>query len=286
LRPKLCYLAVGTHPQSPSPVGHLTRRRIVTTPRQPSPQPLSLRTGRGGSAAPTGNMHPYPRSEGRRAGEEGSSWRATGFWALPQVAGCIVRCWPTCYDDAGTAALAPQHPPQEHPMDNRRFDLLARSIGNGSRRTLLRAALATFGAVLWLGARAPEVAAACRGAGSRCKRSSQCCSGTCRKKGRRKRKKCAPLPSNAHGCTIDDASCDEPAVPATPCPNLPNGKCRITLKGRPVCAVPSTIDCGKTCQNNQDCVGSAEGLGVGAICVRCEGCPSGTACICPFFVGD
>jgi hypothetical protein len=281
LRPKLCYLAVGTHPQSPSPVGHLTRRRIVTTPRQPSPQPLSLRTGRGGSAAPTGNMHPYPRSEGRRAGEEGSSWRATGFWALPQVAGCIVRCWPTCYDDAGTAALAPQHPPQEHPMDDRRFDLLARYIGNGSRRTLLRGSLATLVSAIWLGARAPGVAASCHPPGSRCKRSSQCCSGECRKKGRRRRKKCAPLPSNAHGCTIDDASCPN-GHDGTPCPNLTNGRCRITLQGRPVCAVGSENEC-ETCNDNRDCVDTQ---GVGAICVRCSTCASGTTCICPFFVGD
>ena len=70
-------------------------------------------------------------------------------------------------------------------MDDRRFDLPARCIGNGSRRTPLRASLATFSASLWVGARTPEVAAACGRPGSRCKRSSQCCSGECRKKGHR-----------------------------------------------------------------------------------------------------
>lgn len=45
-------------------------------------------------------------------------------------------------------------------MDHRRFDLLTRSIGNGSRRALLRATLATLASAFWIGSRAPEVAAA------------------------------------------------------------------------------------------------------------------------------
>ncbi len=166
-------------------------------------------------------------------------------------------------------------------MDHRRFDLLTRSIGNGSRRALLRATLATLASAFWIGPRAPEVAAACKPPGSRCKRSSQCCSGECRRKGRRRRKKCAPLPANAHGCTIDDASCPN-GQDGTPCPNLDNGRCPVTMRGRPVCAVRSQNEC-ETCSDNQDC---RPALGVGAICVRCETCTSGTTCICPFFVGD
>ena len=170
-------------------------------------------------------------------------------------------------------------------MDDRRFDLLARYLGHGSRRGLVQASLASFASALLLASRAPRVAAACRRTGARCTRSSDCCSGDCRKKGKKhhKRKRCAPLPANAHGCTVDDASCDDAVVPATPCPDLPNGKCRITLKGRPVCAVPSTPNC-DACKDNEDCVGGVGGLGVGAICTRCEGCQSGTNCICPFFV--
>lgn len=176
--------------------------------------------------------------------------------------------------------------PGEDDMDDRRFDRLARSLGHGSRRGLLGTALAAFAAALLPAGRTAVAASACGRPGTRCARSADCCSGRCRKQGKqgRRRKRCAPLPANAHGCTIDDASCDEPAVTATPCPDLPNGKCRITIGGRPVCAVPSTVDCNETCQNNEDCVGGAGGLGVGALCVRCEGCPSGRTCICPFFV--
>ena len=164
-------------------------------------------------------------------------------------------------------------------MDDRRFDRLARNIGNGSRRRLLRVTLATLVPSIWLAARALEAAAACRRPGSHCKRTSQCCSGECRKKGRGRRKKCAPLPANAHGCSIDDASCPN-GQDGTPCPNLPGGRCRITLRGRPVCAVRSENLC-ETCNDNADCIATQ---GLGAICIRCESCASGATCICPFFV--
>lgn len=166
-------------------------------------------------------------------------------------------------------------------MNHRRFDLLIRSVGHGSRRRLLRVTLATLASSLWLGAGPPEVLAVCKPPGSRCKRSSQCCSGECRRKGRKNRKKCAPLPANAHGCTIDDASCPN-GNDGTECPLLTNGRCRITVRGRPVCAVQSQNNC-EACNDNQDCVAIE---GVGAICVRCETCASGTTCICPFGVGD
>jgi hypothetical protein len=70
--------------------------------------------------------------------------------------------------------------------------------------------------------------------------------------------------------------------PATACPELLNGRCRITLKGRPVCAVRSTTNC-EECKDNKQCVDKF-GLGVGALCVRCQTCQSGRTCICPFFV--
>jgi hypothetical protein len=162
-------------------------------------------------------------------------------------------------------------------MGPERFDTLAKSLSpSGSRRGLVRAAIAALASGFWLTGRAPSVAAACLPPGERCRQSSQCCSGHCRKH----RKKCAALPSNAHGCTIDDASCDNTVPPATACPDLPNGICRITLKGRPVCAVASTLDC-EGCKDNRTCVDT---MGVGALCIRCESCASGTSCICPFFV--
>ena len=163
-------------------------------------------------------------------------------------------------------------------MDDRRFDLLARGLGGRSRRDILRGALAALAAAVWIGVEAPGAAAACTPPGARCRRSSQCCSGHCRRRGRRRRKRCAPLPELAFGCTTDDASCDDAVVPATPCPDIPNGKCRITSRGRPVCAVPSPPDCA-ACQTNEDCI---DEQGAGAVCIRCASCPSGSSCICPF----
>jgi hypothetical protein len=169
-------------------------------------------------------------------------------------------------------------------MDDRRFDLLARGLGYRSRRGMLRVLAAALTALLWLGPRARRVAAVCLEPGARCRKSSQCCSGHCRKKGRKRRKKCAPLPVKAYGCTIDDASCDDAVVSPTSCPAVPNGECRLTLKGRPVCAVnDEPADC-TACNDNRDC--SSGDLGVGAVCIRCEGCTSGTGCVCPFFVGN
>ena len=164
-------------------------------------------------------------------------------------------------------------------MDPVRFDTLTKSLSTSdSRRGMMRAAVAAFASGFWLIGRAPGVAAACLPPGEQCHQPSECCSGRCNKR----RNKCTQLPKKAHGCTIDDASCENTAPPGTACPDLPNGICRITLKGRPVCGVPSTIHC-EGCKDNKQCVDKFE-FGVGALCVRCQSCPSGTTCICPFFV--
>jgi hypothetical protein len=164
-------------------------------------------------------------------------------------------------------------------MDPVRFDTLTKSLSTSdSRRGMMRAAVAAFASGFWLIGRAPGVAAACLPPGEQCHQSSECCSGRCNKR----RNKCTQLPKKAHGCTIDDASCENTAPPGTACPDLPNGICRITLKGRPVCGVPSTIHC-EGCKDNKQCVDKFE-FGVGALCVRCQSCLSGTTCICPFFV--
>jgi hypothetical protein len=164
-------------------------------------------------------------------------------------------------------------------LDPVRFDTLAKFLAaGGSRRGLLRTSIAAIASGFWLIGRAPGAAAACLPPGEHCSQSSECCSGKCN----RRRNKCTRLPKRAHGCTIDDASCEDNVPQATPCPKLPNGICRITLKGRPVCGVPSTIQC-EGCTDNKQCVDEFE-FGVGALCIRCEanGCES--ACICPFFV--
>jgi len=162
-------------------------------------------------------------------------------------------------------------------MDPVRFDTLTRTLStDGSRRRVLRASVAAFASGFWLTGRALGASPVCLPQGDPCSQSSQCCSGRCNKR----RKKCTALPNKAHGCTIDDASCADAGSGATECPELPNGICRITRDGRPVCAVSNTVVC-KRCRDNSTCVDS---LGIGALCVRCETCPSGTTCICPFFV--
>ena len=163
-------------------------------------------------------------------------------------------------------------------MNPVRFDTLVKSLStSGSRRGMMRVAIAAFASGSWLIGRAPGVAAACRPPGEPCSQSSECCSGRCNKR----RNKCTRLPKRAHGCTIDDASCEN-TPQGTPCPKLENGICRITLKGRPVCAVPSTLGC-EECKDNKQCVDKFE-FGVGALCVRCPSGGCETTCICPFFV--
>ena len=167
-------------------------------------------------------------------------------------------------------------------MDPVRFDTLARALStSGARRRLLQASVAAVASGFWLTGRVPGVAAvACLPPGDSCSQSSQCCSGQCNKR----RQKCAPLPRKAFGCTIDDASCANATPQAKACPDPPpgiSGLCRITLQGRPICAVPATLDCAE-CTNDRQC--SRGPLGVGALCVRCETCLGGTSCICPFFV--
>ena len=180
---------------------------------------------------------------------------------------------------SSTAASAHMTRRRTIPLDPVRFDTLAKSLAaGGSRRGLLRTSIAAFTSGFWLIGRAPGVAAACLPPGEQCHQPSECCSGRCNKR----RNKCTQLPKKAHGCTIDDASCENTAPPGTACPDLPNGICRITLKGRPVCGVPSTIHC-EGCKDNKQCVDKFE-FGVGALCVNCTTCPGGTTCICPFFV--
>jgi hypothetical protein len=160
-------------------------------------------------------------------------------------------------------------------MDETRFDsLVVKLTATRNRRAALRAlgigALATL-------LRVPQPAAAqCKKTGGRCRRNHQCCSGKCRKRGKKKGKRCARLPRQAFGCTIALSSCAD-ADSATPCPRNEFGRCRLGIDGQPVCTTRGTLEC-ESCQRDSDCI-AAEGPG--AICVRCDSCPGGTSCICP-----
>jgi hypothetical protein len=152
-------------------------------------------------------------------------------------------------------------------MDHARFDAFTRGLAlAASRRGVTRGVgAATLGAVLGVFA-THESALACKENGKKCKKSSLCCSGTC--KGKKRKKKCRPF-ADARGCTIEDG-CAE-----VPCPDFPNGLCYVTVTGKPFCA--TTGGC-FACRADADCFPD---FGANAHCVTCPSCgdPSGlTAC--------
>jgi hypothetical protein len=134
-------------------------------------------------------------------------------------------------------------------MDAARFDAVARTFATRPSRRLLLA----IGLAVTVGARQSRPAAAlCRADGAKCGTSSECCSGHCAKKGKKKRgkkpkKRCAVIPESAFGCTIDDDTCVAEA--AVSCPDIGGGAC-VILDGRPFCA--RRIRC-ELCTRDSDC---------------------------------
>jgi hypothetical protein len=129
-------------------------------------------------------------------------------------------------------------------MDPDRFDELVLALGTSpSRRSLLRGfGKGTLIAVL-TALSLPQGAAACKNDGAKCKKSSDCCSGACKGK-KRKKRACRAAPE-ARGCTIDDPY-------ATPCPDRTRNTqyCWITLGGKPFCG--TSVQC-LNCSSNDEC---------------------------------
>lgn len=159
-------------------------------------------------------------------------------------------------------------------MEHRQFDALVSAIDPGDRRSLIRLAAAALLAVGGFGAYARRASAVCLRDNARCQRSSDCCSGNCRKGGKRKRRRCGATPARAFGCTVEMGSCKNGPVP---CPKRTSGQCQVTVSGRPVCALTGDGTCTE-CRSNNDCLASE---GVGAFCIRCDNCPESTSCVCP-----
>lgn len=166
-------------------------------------------------------------------------------------------------------------------MDAHGFDQVSRGIALLSRREALItagrlalvAALARFG----LGAEA-STAQPCRTEGAKCKRGSDCCSGTCQKrgkrgrKGRNRRKRCGPVappPPDAFGCTLELDSCGLETPNA--CPGLGSGSCFVTVNNQPFCG--NDLEC-FACESDQDCLDELGRPGfrcVACTAPRCQG---------------
>lgn len=157
-------------------------------------------------------------------------------------------------------------------MNFERFDGLARAFGRAAtRRGVVRGVVTTSlaGAV---GIGVGRDALACQPDGTKCSAGAArlCCSGVCKKHGKRRR--CAAAPS-AFGCTNDPAT-DTCAGNHAPCPQKPTGQCIVDEKSRPLCyGAALCIPCVK----DADC-------GAGARCIKdCDACSArgGTACVVP-----
>jgi len=98
----------------------------------------------------------------------------------------------------------------------------------------------------------------CRKTRASCRRDEQCCSGSCKRNRKNGEQRCRRT-VGARGCTIEDG-CNQ-----VPCPDDPNGKCTVTVGGKPFCFKDSACF---ACDSDQDCV---DEYGVPGL--RCVECP-------------
>lgn len=134
-------------------------------------------------------------------------------------------------------------------MDIDRFDRLARRLGApAARRASRRSVAAGVVAVLLAGGGAPP-ATACVTNGKPCdpRLPAQCCSGICKKSG--KKHKCKPVLS-VFGCAVERDFCETGDPSTTRCPDNPNGVCVVRDSGKPFCT--DTTVC-RDCVTDADC---------------------------------
>jgi hypothetical protein len=198
-------------------------------------------------------------------------------------------------------------------VDDKRFDILARSVGRAaSRRKALRTvALATLGAAaakVGLGTDATiaeevtiENRYGCTNVGGACNgKDSQCCSSRCEGKGKGKKKKKKGKHNRrrdrrdksqcvAHdegGCSTGQDTCSGNGL-QVPCGRGGRGACFITTGNASFCGqiqggIPPAFNC-FDCNQDQDCVNA--GYGRDSACVICEtNCrftSNQTACVGP-----
>ncbi|MGH2617342.1 MAG: hypothetical protein ACRDJC_19085 [Thermomicrobiales bacterium] len=149
-------------------------------------------------------------------------------------------------------------------MEGARFDRLIRLLtpSVARRQTLLGLLLGAFALGRGMGAAASP---GCKTNGARCRRNTQCCSGTCKGKRKKGKRNCRPTPG-ARGCTIDDG-CHSSIVTCAG----PGTFCGVTLAGKPFCG---NIGACTACDSNAECETLLNEPG--ARCVSCpEGCSAG-----------
>lgn len=160
-------------------------------------------------------------------------------------------------------------------MDAYRFDAVIRSLGAAADRRAALRGLAVAVAALAGGGGAAR-AATCLKNGKTCnpKRSGQCCSGTCAKKGRGHTCRRSP---GAQGCTVHDDLC---LLHTRRCPGNPDGMCVVLDDGRPFCSLGSFCF---DCKTGADCDTTFQAEGGKCIkhCRACAAESSGHACVFP-----
>lgn len=186
----------------------------------------------------------------------------------------------------------------ELPMDPNRFDAFARSFaGTGTRRSLLKRLSGVAAAAAALATRPTEAEpnpTRCRGAGTTCRKHSECCSDFCGPKDRTGRKRCGEC---ASGIVCGDICCPPEAVNACAVIQGPNGPVATCLcpcgtrydaqanSCRRIDFCESDVDCcdGTCCngicctQGQLCCEGSCEEPG-SCTCSNDDGCPNGLRC--------
>ena len=164
-------------------------------------------------------------------------------------------------------------------MDGHGFDLLTKRLALlTTRRQGFRTVLAGAGVAGLLGLETEDAAAACGGAGKRCKKGNQCCSGICQgkkpKKGKKDRSVCVAHHEDI--CTAAHRACT--GDPRPNCnPDHPQATCFRTTGQAGYCGldvIPACIPCRK----DTDC---HEPLGEGSACVVCSACPEGKGMCVP-----
>jgi hypothetical protein len=138
-------------------------------------------------------------------------------------------------------------------MDGSRFDALTKTLGTAhSRRTLTRllGGLSLGGVLSALGVPAAQATHfGCRHVGKPCTSNDQCCSSRC--PGPEGSKTCRA--HHTGGCTKADDACRSTSGGPSPCPNIPNGTCFITIGNAPFCGESNGAGC-ERCRSDQDCV--------------------------------
>ena len=147
-------------------------------------------------------------------------------------------------------------------MDAEHFDRLVLTLTRARTRRSVLGLLAALGLTRLV---ARDVAAACLANGRRCLRTTDCCSGWCKRKRGTFKKFCRQAPEQGI-CTIESNSC---TIGSPYCDVDRSGTCAcfVTTRGFSFCG-RGVIDC-FACATNADCeqrTGEA-----GARCVPCSG---------------